>query len=167
VGGKERQASLLLTRRCRSIENEAQVSDECYTPEWIFNKLKLKFDIDVCAPEGGVSWVPAKTYFTKEMDALSQEWVGRVWMNPPYSKPKLFVEKFIAHGNGVALVPLSLSYWSREIWNASDAITLTERQPKFVRPDGSAQGIRFPTFLCAIGEENAQALHNFTDYRIR
>ena len=142
-------------------------NDECYTPKWIFDRLGLTFDVDVCAPAGGIDYIPATTHYSMVDDGLSKEWVGRVWMNPPYSKPKEWVEKFIEHGNGVALLPLSLSYWSKAIWNAADAITLTERQPKFLRPDGTTQGIRFPTFLCAIGKDNAAALLNFDEYRVR
>lgn len=142
-------------------------NDECYTPKWIFDTLGVTFDLDVAHPVKRIDYVPARQVFDVNDDGLSKEWVGNVWMNPPYSKPKPWVEKFISHGNGIALLPLSLSYWSKAIWNAADAITLTERQPKFLRPDGSEQGIRFPTFLFALGEKNATALQNFTEYRVR
>jgi len=141
--------------------------DECYTPQWIMDKIGLHFDLDVASPKDNKTFVPATRRFTIDDDGLSQPWSGRVWMNPPYSAPKLWVQRFIEHQNGIALLPLSLSYWSKDIWNAADAITLTERQPKFIRPDGSARGIRFPTFLFAIGADNAAALENFTEYRVR
>ena len=141
--------------------------DECYTPKWIMETIGLQFDLDVASPKGHDTFVPATQRFTIDNDGLSQPWHGRVWMNPPYSAPKLWVKRFIEHGNGIALLPLSLSYWSKDIWNAADAITLTERQPKFIRPDGSSRGIRFPTFLFAIGADNAAALNNFTEYRVR
>ena len=142
-------------------------NDECYTPKWIFDKLGLTFDLDVAHPISNKTYVPALNKFTIEDDGLSKEWFGRVWMNPPYSKPSPWVAKFIQHSNGIAMLPLSQSYWSRDLWNAADAITLTERQPKFLRPDGSELGIRFPTYLFAIGSENAKALTNLTEYRVR
>lgn len=142
-------------------------NDECYTPKWIFDTLGITFDLDVAHPINRIDYVPARQVFNINDDGLAKEWVGNVWMNPPFSKPKPWVEKFIAHNNGIALLPLSLSYWSKAIWNAADAITLTERQPKFLRPDGSEQGIRFPTFLFALGQQNAKALQNFTEYRVR
>ena len=142
-------------------------NDECYTPKWIFDTLGLTFDLDVASPIDHETYVPAIKRYTSNDDGLSQQWHGNVWMNPPYSKPKPWVEKFIEHGQGVALLPLSLSYWSKAVWNAADAVTLTERQPKFLRPDGTHQGIRFPTFLFAIGKDNAKALNNFTEYKVR
>ena len=142
-------------------------NDECYTPKWIFDQLGLVFDLDVAHPIDYQTYVPAKVKYTIKDDGLSKEWFGNVWMNPPYSKPSPWVNKFIEHKRGIAMLPLSQSYWSKEIWNAADAITLTERQPKFLRPDGSEQGVRFPTFLFALGEENVEALQNFTEYRVR
>ena len=142
-------------------------NDECYTPKWIFETLGITFDLDVAHPINQLEHVPAHKRLTIEDDGLTSDWTGNVWMNPPYSKPKPWVEKFISHGKGIAMLPLSLSYWSKAIWNAADAVTLTERQPKFLRPDGTEQGVRFPTFLFAIGSENAKALRNFTEYRVR
>jgi hypothetical protein len=147
--------------------NDLVRSDEHYTPAWLFEALNLEFDIDVCAPEGGVSWIPAKSYFTESIDCLSQEWSGRVWMNPPFSKPAPFVEKFIEHGNGIALMVVSKSKWFQAIWNAADAITPTARNMKFERPDGSNKTISFQSFLFAMGKENAEALHKLKDYKVR
>ena len=67
-------------------------NDECYTPKWIFDTLGLTFDVDVCAPAGGIHYIPAVTHYSMIDDGLSKEWVGRVWMNPPYSKPKEWVD---------------------------------------------------------------------------
>lgn len=45
--------------------------------------------------------VPAVRKWTKSDDGLSMPWEGRVWMNPPFSRPEPWVDKFIAHRNGV------------------------------------------------------------------
>ena len=29
-------------------------SDDYYTPAWVFERMDINFDIDVCAPPGGV-----------------------------------------------------------------------------------------------------------------
>jgi len=146
-----------------SRDHELKVKDEHYTPAFIFDKLQIIFDIDVCAPEGGVSWIPAHRYFTEMDDALIQQWQGRVWMNPPYSRPSPFVEKFIKHGNGIALLVVSRSMWFRDLWAVSDAIVPTPYNMKFERPDGHRKQISFQTFLFAMGKENAEALSRLGD----
>ena len=85
--------------------------EEWYTPEWIFDKLNTTFDIDVCAPVGGIPWIPAKNHYSIKDDGLSQKWIGKVWCNPPFSQAGKWMEKFIAHGHGVALCPVSKSKW--------------------------------------------------------
>ena len=96
-------------------------SDDYYTPPHIFERLGLTFDLDVCAPPGGVPWVPAARYYTQAENALVAPWEGRVWMNPPFSNPTPFIEKFVAHGNGVSLVPTSNGRWMGRLWQADVA----------------------------------------------
>lgn len=149
-----------------SRDHHLSLKDEHYTPAFIFEKLALTFDIDVCAPPGGVSWIPAKNYYTETDDALVQPWMGRVWMNPPYSRPTPFVKKFIEHGNGIALLVVSRSMWFRDLWAVCDAVVPTPYNMKFQRPDGHTKQISFQTFLFAMGEENAIALTRLGD-RVR
>ena len=99
-------------------------SDDYYTPAWIFERMGIEFDLDVAAPPGGIPWVPAKRYFTMEDDGLSQPWEGRVWMNPPFSKPSPWARKFIEHRHGVALVPHSKSAWHIALWEAADGCAM-------------------------------------------
>ena len=39
-------------------------SDDYYTPAWVFDRMGLRFDLDVAAPPGGVSWLPADRVLT-------------------------------------------------------------------------------------------------------
>jgi hypothetical protein len=110
--------------------SEPRESDQCFTPEHIFASLGLKFDLDVAAPVGGVDWVPAKRHYSHKDDGLKQPWRGRVWMNPPFSNPKPWVEKFLAHGNGVALLPMSKSKWFFELWSSNAKIVFPPPLPK-------------------------------------
>jgi hypothetical protein len=132
-------------------------SDEHYTPKWLFDEMGIKFDLDVASPIGG-SHVPAHNYYTESDDGLSQPWSGNVWMNPPFSKPSPWVEKFIANNHGIALLVVSKSKWFRDIWAVADAIAPTPYNFKFDRPDGSNKSISFQTFLFAFGQDNVEAL---------
>ena len=134
------------------------MADDWYTPKVIFDALKVEFDIDVCSPAGGTGIVPAKRYFTIDDDALAQDWEGFVWMNPPYSNPKPFVEKFIEHGNGIALVPMAKSKWFHTIWTEAHALVPAPVNLKFIRPEGGETQIMFNTVLVGMGDKAIAAL---------
>ena len=129
-------------------------SDDCYTPAWIFEAMGLRFDVDVSSPPSGVPWIPCDQFFTMAEDGLAQPWVGRVWMNPPYSNATPWAHKFMAHRNGVALLPWAKSRWCDEVWDAADAIvSLGTRTDGFV---GKSPWLS--CFLAAYGAECVEAI---------
>ena len=131
-------------------------SDDYYTPKWVFDALDLKFDLDVASPPGGPPFVPCKRYFTKEDDGLAQDWFGRVWMNPPFSKTQPWIERFLEHGNGVALVPSSNGAWFDMLWQSEAALTIGPKKFDFV--NGSGHGIPRRIHFAALGDENVAAI---------
>jgi hypothetical protein len=134
-------------------------SDEQYTPKWIFDALGVEFNLDVCAPQGGVNYIPAKRHYSLADDSLNQTWDGFVWMNPPFSEGKIWHNKFIEHGNGICLAPMSKSYWFYDVWNRQDlSILMPTPRFKFVKPNGKANSIFMPVILYAIGLQGRQAL---------
>lgn len=48
-----------------------------------WNEFIGGFDIDVCANKENAK---CSKFFSKEDDGLSQEWIGKCWMNPPYGR---------------------------------------------------------------------------------
>lgn len=136
------------------VGQQQQTADDYYTPKPIFDALALRFDLDVCAPPGGVPWVPADRYFTVEDDGLSQEWFGRIWMNPPYSQVTPWARRFMEHGHGIALISHAKSAWHPELWAAADAVAFPFRYFDFV--GGS---VPLPVWFAAYGEECVEALH--------
>jgi hypothetical protein len=47
------------------------------------------FDLDPC----GLQWhKTANKIISLPDDGLVEDWNGRVWLNPPYSNPKLFIK---------------------------------------------------------------------------
>lgn len=109
------------------------------TPGHIFDRLGLFFDLDVSAPRSGPRHVPAWQFFFDH--ALTREWFGLVWMNPPFghqSTKRLWLRKFFDHGNGIALVPDRTSApWFQEYAPMADAICFVTPKVNFERPDGS------------------------------
>jgi len=142
-------------------------ADDYYTPKWLFEALSVEFDLDVCAPEGGVPWLPAKNHYHLEMDGLAQPWYGNVWCNPPYSKPRPWIEKFIEHGNGMMLMPYSRSIGFGLMWESADAIMNLPSNFKFEHRDHGTKGVFMPVALFALGCENATALERSKIKRVR
>lgn len=132
--------------------------DDYYTPKRLFDALGLQFDVDVCAPRGGVPWLPASKHYSIIDDGLQQEWLGRVWCNPPYSKPGPWIERMIIHNNGVALVCTSKAAWFQNAWNNAGGVLLLPNDLKFTRPDGAVKGIFMQTVLFGFGAENVEAM---------
>jgi ParB family chromosome partitioning protein len=79
---------------------ELRQQDECYTPVgFVVRALNVLGEIDLdpasCATANEV--VRARRYYSVLRSGLSQRWRGRVWLNPPYSKPGPWAEKLLAH----------------------------------------------------------------------
>jgi hypothetical protein len=147
------------------VEQEHLTSDDYYTPAWVFERMGIEFDLDVCAPPGGISWIPAKRYYTQADDGLNTPWAGRVWMNCPYSEAFRWVPRFIEHQHGVALLPHAKSGWHPAIWNAADAIVNPGGRVNFVshRSDGQ---VMYPLFFAAFGDECVDAIANLGTVRV-
>ena len=138
-------------------EQEVQTSDDYYTPQWLFDAMGIKFDLDVCAPPEGVSWIPAKRYYSMKDDGLTAPWRGRVWMNPPYSKPTPWVDRFIEHGHGIALVPFTRGRWAERIWDSDASLVRTPYNLTFHKND-KMLSIVWSTVLVALGDECVEAI---------
>lgn len=141
-------------------------TDDVYSPPHIFERLGLQFDIDVCAPPGGLPWVPARRHYSVEDDGLTSPWTGLVWMNPPYSNPGPWVKKWLDHGDGVALVPFAKSGWFLELWTLADALVVPTRRDgslnlHWIKNGRNDYGIFLPVVLAAMGEHAVNALDAF------
>ena len=149
------------TNRFHDLENK----DEHYTPKWVFDDLNCFFDLDVAATETNLDHVPAHNKYT--CDSLEQVWNGFVWMNPPYSKASLWIDKFIDHNNGLALLHCSRSKWFSKIWSSADYVAAMPYNLAFDRPDGTKKQIAFQTFIFGYGQQAKIALDNVTWNKVR
>ncbi len=142
-------------------------NNEYYTPAWLFEELGVRFDIDVCAPTGGVEWLPADKHFNIEIDGLKQDWHGFIWCNPPYSDPTPFIDKFLLHANGIMLVQISKSNAFLRLWNQADAIMMLPRNIMFEHKDHGKKGIFMPVALFAMGAKAVSVLNACKINRVR
>jgi len=115
-------------------------SDDWYTPRDLLSAIGETYDLDPCSP-GSNHWVPAQKIYTIEDDGLTQPWKGFVFMNPPFGGRNghvAWLEKFLQHGNGIAIVRAYTSAgWFHDHAVKADAMLFPRGKTKFVRPDGS------------------------------
>lgn len=137
-------------------------SDHWYTPKHVFDAMGNPcFDLDVAAPMLIPAHINARKWLWK--DSLETEWSGFVWMNPPYGGRNGIIpwlDKFVAHGNGVALVPDRTSApWFQSVAQRVDRIFFVTPKIKFLRPNGETG--KMPsngTALLAIREQGIRCL---------
>ena len=108
----------------------SSVSDEWYSPVSLLAKLTdamgAGFDLDPCSPtlNPGQAPVAAARYYTAQQDGLSMKWQGRVYMNPPYSEVKRWVEKArlsVENGDTPFVVGLLPARTDTKWWNGNVA----------------------------------------------
>lgn len=142
-------------------ERSTHATDEWYTPKEIINALG-KFDLDPCAPITPL-WQTAKTMYNKNDDGLNQLWYGRVWLNPPYSRPLIeqFVKRLAEHGNGIALLfnRCDSKMFQDVIFEKATAMKFLRNRIRFYRMDGTrGESPGCGSILIAFGEDNAEVL---------
>jgi len=114
------------------------------TPLWLYQKINARwgpFDLDACANAENAL---CERFLTREMDAIRHpmDAYKRVYWNPPYSMPSIFVrrarEMSEAHGTvHVMLLPVSPSArWWRDVISATELVYLSHRV-SFNLADGS------------------------------
>ncbi|NJL80423.1 MAG: hypothetical protein HC917_19325, partial [Richelia sp. SM2_1_7] len=77
-----------------SNKGKKKSSDCWYTPPHIIEliiQVLGQIDLDPCADDG--KHIPATTHYTFMQDGLAAVWEGRVFMNPPYSCPGVWMKK--------------------------------------------------------------------------
>lgn len=74
-------------------------SDEWYTPRWVIEAARSvmgEIDLDPASCALAQEVVQAGLFWSKQQGGERLGWFGRLWLNPPYSAPALFVEKLLA-----------------------------------------------------------------------
>ena len=115
------------------------------------------------------SHAPSLAYYKNHVQQAGQ-WSctklgGRIWLNPPYSKPLIwqFVEKLAEHGNGIALLfnRCDSNKFQDIIFTKATGMMFLRNRIKFFRPDGTrGDSPGCGSVLIAFGRENAEILRN-------
>lgn len=66
--------------------------DEWQTPSWLYETLDREFHFDLDPAATGENAL-AGQYYDKELSGLTHQWFGNVFVNPPYSQLKKWVQK--------------------------------------------------------------------------
>ena len=157
VAGEVTTASLL--RVANGHRTNFSGEYEWYTPATYVEIARAflgSIDLDPASSPQAQAIVRARTYYTIEDDGLKHEWLGKVWLNPPYSQPEIeqFILKLVAEfkaGRVTEAVLLTHNHtdtaWFHAAANACARICFTKGRIKFVRYDGAtgspAQGQAF------------------------
>ena len=119
-------------------------SDHWSTPWPVVRGLEQEvgaFDLDPCCrPETA----KAIQFYTEERDGLSQPWEGRVFLNPPYSKPGPWLQKAIAETAAgrakivVALLPVRTdTRWFHRLVNGIAELRFIQGRIKWIGWQGT------------------------------
>jgi phage N-6-adenine-methyltransferase len=135
---------------------------EWYTPEKVIDLVIEVFgqiDLDPCSnSDDPISAnVPARKYYTAQTDGLTQQWFGKVYMNPPYGDEiGPWIEKLVSEFKSgrvveaLALVPARTdTAWIQPLYDY--ALCFVRGRLKFV---GAVNGAPFPSLIAYLGPDN-------------
>lgn len=127
-----------------------------------FLKKLGNFDLDPCAMVNQ-PWRTATVQYTIYDQGLYQNWVGRVWLNPPFGpNVKKWVKKLSEHGNGLALLIAGTDkkYFQKYVWDKADGIFFLADKITFWTMEGIPGKATFylPLVLVAYGRNNVEAI---------
>lgn len=135
-------------------------ADEWLTPPDLLEHLG-PFDLDPCAPIVR-PWDTAKRHYTIADDGMRRVWIGRVWLNPPYSTAGRWLARLAAHGQGTALVfaRTETRLWHDHIWPHATGLLFLRGRLHFHYPTGARAPANSgaPSVLVAYGERDAAVL---------
>lgn len=128
-------------------------NNEWYTPaEYIAAARAVmgSIDLDPASSVKANEIVCATHFYTAQNSGLDQDWMGRVWMNPPYSSEwvGLFISKFVLHFNqrqiveGIVLVNNATeTHWFAELIDPALAIVFPTGRIRFLDAEARPSGM--------------------------
>lgn len=111
------------------------------TPPWLLEQLG-GFDLDPCCP-AHMPWRTAEEMIQQPRDGLSEQWHGRVWLNPPYGKEiEAWMKRMAEHRDGVSLIfaRTDTRWFQQYVFEAAETLVFLNRRVRFCLPDGTRGG---------------------------
>jgi ParB family chromosome partitioning protein len=151
-------------------------TNEWYTP-WLYVAAIASvlgvIDLDVASCEFANQVVQATRFYSKEDNALLQQWVGRCFINPPYGRTatkeslvKLFVSKLLQEyragrtTEAILLVPVNTATgWFVPLW--AFPICFPRKRIRFYSEHGPSDGASFPTCFVYLGPHEERFIEVF------
>ncbi len=143
---------------------------ECYTPaKYVESAREVMggIDIDPASSEQANETIKATTYLTIDNDGLTYDWIGRVWLNPPYGRSltSTFVEYAINQyntGNTTEAIILLNAYgfdakWFQDLFN--HILCFTNHRLKFY-----GGGPTFGSVFAYLGNNKQSFAKEFSQY---
>ena len=125
-------------------ESITPTSDDWYTPRKyieVAREVMQGIDLDPASSVLAQNIVKAGHYFTLDTNGLNHPWHGRVWLNPPYSRPSKFVDKLISecHAGRIeqAIILVnndSETGWFHDLLNTAVAVCFPQGRIPFLSP---------------------------------
>jgi phage N-6-adenine-methyltransferase len=124
--------------------------DEWYTPAAVIDLARDVLggiDLDPASNAEAQKIIRAKRYFAQTDQGLSRPWPGRVWLNPPYSQPRVaeFVAKLIDErrcGRVTSAILLTNNCtdtrWFHAALECADVVTFTRGRIAFCKASGES-----------------------------
>lgn len=143
-------------------ESTKNITDVWLTPPSIIKSLG-NFDLDPCSPLNR-PWDTAKKHYTIEDNGLKQDWIGRVWLNPPYGNELIkWMHKMSTHLNGCSLIfaRTETKAFQDYVFPFASSILFIKGRITFLDKNGipAKSNGGAPSVLIGYGEDNVQAIH--------
>ena len=119
---------------------------EWYTPAVYIDAARTcmgGIDLDPASCEAANALVQADRFFALEDDGLVQPWVGRVWLNPPWTSKDMagFIDRFAAHDHGCILVnTVTETKYGQILLQACPVVCFHAGRINFSSPHGQKAG---------------------------
>jgi len=154
----------------------SQGTNDWYTPSRYIESARNvlgSIDVDPASSDLAQETVKAEVYYTIDNSGLNKDWMGNVWLNPPYSHPEVehFTSKIITEyqtGRTDAIVLVNNSSdtkWFHELLNNCNSFCITKGRIGFIDISGEEKlQARQGQFFFYFGGDNMLFLEEFDQY---